>query len=48
MRAAAAPAAAGSDGRGLVADRAGAALIAGLWFHRRSPRTDLARAEYVL
>jgi 4-amino-4-deoxy-L-arabinose transferase-like glycosyltransferase len=27
---------------------AGAALIAGLWVHRRSPRTDLARAGYVL
>jgi 4-amino-4-deoxy-L-arabinose transferase-like glycosyltransferase len=27
---------------------AGAALIAGLWLHRRSPRTDLARAGYVL
>ncbi|TMC04345.1 MAG: glycosyltransferase family 39 protein [Chloroflexi bacterium] len=27
---------------------AAAALIAGLWLHRRSPRTDLARAGYVL
>jgi 4-amino-4-deoxy-L-arabinose transferase-like glycosyltransferase len=27
---------------------AAAALIAGLWFHRRSPRTDLARVGYVL
>jgi 4-amino-4-deoxy-L-arabinose transferase-like glycosyltransferase len=27
---------------------AGAALIAGLWFRRRAPRTDLARAGYVL
>jgi 4-amino-4-deoxy-L-arabinose transferase-like glycosyltransferase len=27
---------------------AGVALIAGLWVHRRAPRTDLARAGYVL
>jgi len=27
---------------------AGVALIAGLWAHRRAPRTDLARAGYVL